>query len=1095
MKRTILCVISVLLLLALILASNLLDRQMERLDRQKAVADGLLTDQRYGEAIPAYGQLLQKTPVSWSGRDKAYLEQGMDGVLRSVDALLETLEGARYLADSGAIEDVLALATHPDVPASFREDLAARAAKGTAMLEAEAERIRREEEEREAQRRQGLLNEALEARAQGRLEEALELAKASGLQPELIEEIEAEILQKRDEELTAKAQAALDAMNYTGALDLAEQVHDEALRETLKTEIISKIDRDLTAETQEALDALKFSEALALAEQIHDETLRETLKTEIMAESDKNLAAETQAALDALKFSEALALTEQIHDEALREALKAEIMAESDKNLAAQAREALNALKFTEATTLAEQVHDETLRETLKAEIIAEIDTDLAAQAREAINALQFTEATTLAEQVHDETLRETLKTEILAGIDTDLAAQAREAMSALQFTEATALAEQVHDETLRETLKAEIEAGIVRERDKGLAAEVRTAIDALDFTEAAALAEQVHDEALQEALKAEIEAGIIREHDKGVAADARAALDDMRIADALALVEQMTDEAARAALRQEIDDGWAKILGQLREKYKNTLWAGAWYTLALGNDVYLTGDRRYEGLDVQLGHLIGGVFGWMVLSDGKVTLAGDTLGATEAAAQITDARDGAMGWNHALIRHSDGTVTNLGNWTYGRDGVAEWTGIVQVAAGAFHSLGLTVDGHVVAAGLDLDGQCQVAEWERVTAIAAGLRHSVALFEDGRVAAVGDNSFGQCDVSDWKNIVDVRCGANYTLGLTADGRLLAVGDNGCGQCNVSGWKDVIAFDGGLWHTVALLQNGQVVCTGANDHSQCALHGTALFETGLADVPAGTFADAETEFVYEGEEFNGPWLYFSGEGCVIVSFDAGSGKIKATRADLICTWGHPPVGILSGGGNKPTQSVSAWHLAKQNRAVFALTGDYFTFGYNADGLQIRRGHVFKQENDEVGFGFFPDGTMRIIDPDEVTAEDLLSQGVNDSWVFGPALIENGEALDIHKHPLSYNDVTMRTVMASLCPYHHMGAAYGFSTLAQVVEDLLSCGCDIAYNLDGGRSSMLVFMGKAVNKSAFIGGGWRGLQDMVGFLTSELVPNPK
>ena len=1054
MKRTILCVISVLLLLALILASNLLDRQMERLDQQKAVADGLLTDQRYGEAILAYGQLLQKTPVSWSGRDKAYLEQGMDGVLRSVDALLETLEGARYLADSGAIEDVLALATHPDVPASFREDLAARAAKGTAMLEAEAERIRREEEEREAQRRQGLLNEALEARAQGRLEEALELAKASGLQPELIEEIEAEILQKRDEELTAKAQAALDAMNYTGALDLAEQVHDEALRETLKTEIISKIDRDLTAETQEALDALKFSEALALAEQIHDETLRETLKTEIMAESDKNLAAETQAALDALKFSEALALTEQIHDEALREALKAEIMAESDKNLAAQAREALNALNFTEATTLAEQVHDETLRETLKAEIIA--------------------------------------------GIDTDLAAQTREALNALKFTEATALAEQVHDETLRETLKGEVEAGIIRERDKGLAAEVRAAIDALDFAEATTIAEQVHDETLRETLRAEIEAGIIREHDKGVAAEAREALDAMRIADALALVEQMQDETARAALRQEINDGWAQILAQLQEKYKNTLWAGAWYTLALGNDAYLTGDKRYEGLAASLqegGQLVGGVFGWMVLSDGKVTLAGDTLGATEAAAQITDARDGAMGWNHALIRHSDGTVTNLGNWTYGRDGVAEWTDIVQVAAGAFHSLGLARDGHVVAAGLDLDGQCQVAEWERVTAIAAGLRHSVALFEDGRVAAVGDNSFGQCDVSDWKNIVDVRCGANYTLGLTADGRLLAVGDNGCGQCNVSGWKDVIAFDGGLWHTVALLQNGQVVCAGANDHSQCALHGTALFETGLADVPAGTFADAETEFVYEGEEFNGPWLYYSGEGCVIVSFDAGSGKIKATRADLICTWGHPPVGILSGGGNKPTQSVSAWHLAKQNRAVFALTGDYFTFGYNADGLQIRRGHVFKQENDEVGFGFFPDGTMRIIDPDEVTAEDLLSQGVNDSWVFGPALIENGEALDIHKHPLSYNDVTMRTVMASLCPYHHMGAAYGFSTLAQVVEDLLSCGCDIAYNLDGGRSSMLVFMGKAVNKSAFIGGGWRGLHDMVGFLTSELVPNPK
>ena len=80
------------------------------------------------------------------------------------------------------------------------------------------------------------------------------------------------------------------------------------------------------------------------------------------------------------------------------------------------------------------------------------------------------------------------------------------------------------------------------------------------------------------------------------------------------------------------------------------------------------------------------------------------------------------------------------------------------------------------------------------------------------------------------------------------------------------------------------------------------------------------------------------------------------------------------------------------------------------------------------------------------------------------------------------------------MASICPYHHIGAAYGFSTLAQVVDNLLDYGCEIAYNLDGGRSSMLVFMGNAVNKTAFIGKGWRGLKDMVGFLTSDLVPEP-
>jgi len=789
MKKTILRVILILLFLALIAAGTFVYAQVERLDDLKAQADVLLQEQQYDEAIPACAKLLEKTPISFIHRDKAYVEQGMAGVTTAVDALLETLEGARYLTENQVVDRVLSQANNPAIPDSFRKLLQDRVEQGEAMLEAEAERLRQEQAAREAaakaeaERRQALLDDALQARAEGRLEEAVKLVKESGLQPELI----------------------------------------------------------------------------------------------------------------------------------------------------------------------------------------------------------------------------------------------------------------------------------------------------------------------------AEIEAQIVREHDEGVAAEARAALDALHLPEALALAVQATDESVRDALTQEINDGWAQKGPQLREKYTNKLWAGAWYTLALGDEAHLTGDKRYEGLEAGLAPedtLVGGMFGWMKISGGKVTLIGDTLGAEQTAAEITDAVGGALGWNHGLILHSDGTVTNLGNWTYGRKAVAEWTGIEAVAAGGFHSLGLTKEGTVVAAGLDLDGQCQVTEWTDVAAVAAGLRHSVALTKDGHVLAVGDNSFGQCDVGSWKDIVQIRCGGNFTLGLTADGRLLAAGDNGCGQCDVKNWKDVVAFDGGLWHTAALLQDGQVVTAGTDNHGQCALQGTKLFETGREEAFTSTFTQQETEYVYEADPFNGPWLYYGGDGSVIVSFDEDTGKIKATRADLICTYGHPPVGILSGGGDdKPRSAVKASILARQNRAVFALTGDYYTFGYNADGLQIRRGRVHKEKKDEVGFGFYPDGSMRIIDPHEVTAEELLSQGVNDSWVFGPALIENGEALDIHKHPLAKNDVTMRSVMASICPYHHVGAAYGFSTLNQVVEDLLSYGCTIAYNLDGGRSSMLVFMGTSINKTVFLLEGWRGLQDMVGFLTSDLVPDPK
>ena len=614
-----------------------------------------------------------------------------------------------------------------------------------------------------------------------------------------------------------------------------------------------------------------------------------------------------------------------------------------------------------------------------------------------------------------------------------------------------------------------------------------------------AAREQQEQAEAQQEAARKEQEQQAQLEQQRqqdlyaAAARKAQQALDAFDYAGALTAAAALEDADDRAQLEAELAGKWADLQPKLHETYARRLHAGAWYTLVQGERCLLTGDKRYEGLTNELppkGHIVSGMFSFMVLQEGQVTLVGDTLGATEKVQQIEDAVDGALGLNHGLVLHADGTVTHLGAGQYGRTQAEEWTDLAAVAAGGFHSLGLKKDGTVAAAGLNLDGQCDVDGWQNVTAIAAGLRHSVALLLDGTVVAVGDNSFGQCEVDTWQNIIAIRCGGNFTLGLTAEGRLLAVGDNGAGQCNVEAWPSVVAMDGGLWHTVALLSDGQIVTAGGNGTHQRELEGEYLFSSGAAVQPAEALP--EGELVYTGDEEEGPWFYCSKEGCVVAAYELMTPKRKVTRADCICTYGHPPIGILSGGGDRPSAAVPAPKLARQNRAVLAVTGDYFTFGYNADGLQLRRGIVHKQEQDEVGFGFFPDGSMRLIDPHATTAEDLLSQGVQDAWVFGPALIDGGQALDIHKHPLSHNDVTMRTVMGSICPYHHVAAGYGAVTLGDVTEDLLSYGCTVAYNLDGGRSSMMVFMGRQViNPTWFKAKGLRSLQDMVGFLTSDTI----
>lgn len=596
--------------------------------------------------------------------------------------------------------------------------------------------------------------------------------------------------------------------------------------------------------------------------------------------------------------------------------------------------------------------------------------------------------------------------------------------------------------------------------------------------------------QALSGYMAALFEQGAVLSRDKRLEISAWQAFDSFNLEEAKHIASGISDEKIRTSILSSFDQKWAAYLISLHDLKKNAVHAGAWYSFVYGDTPKLSGDARYAGLEESFegaDYISGGIFSFAVIRGGTITLLGDTLGAEKDIQSISDAVSIDIGWNHAVVLHTGGTASVLGAKQYKKAEVNDWKDLSAVAAGGFHTVGLRQNGTVVATGLNLSKQCNVSKWKNISAIDAGLNHTVGLKSDGTVVATGDNTYGQCDVSEWKNVMDIRCGANFTLGLTSDYRVLAAGDNSCGQCDVADWPDVIALDAGVWHSVGLLADGRIVTAGESVRGQRGLDTYSPENSISREVSSPV-----SEYIYIGDELNGPWFYCSEDGCTIVAMDAD--EILATRADMICTSNVPPIGILSGGGTTPKGAALPTKIARQNRTVLALTGDYFTFGYNRDGLQIRQGTVFKEEKDERGFAFYPDGTMRIVDPEVTTADDLLSLGIKDSWVFGPFLILDGEACDIHKHPLSYNDVTMRSIVASICPYHHIAAAFGKSTLANCTKLLLDYGCQMAYNLDGGRSCFMIFMGKQINRTSYRNSGWRNLQDMVGFLTSESVPKP-
>ncbi len=189
---------------------------------------------------------------------------------------------------------------------------------------------------------------------------------------------------------------------------------------------------------------------------------------------------------------------------------------------------------------------------------------------------------------------------------------------------------------------------------------------------------------------------------------------------------------------------------------------------------------------------------------------------------------------------------------------------------------------------------------------------------------------------------------------------------------------------------------------------------------------------------------------------------------------------------------PTETVE--DIADRNGAVLAINGDFAVF--NNGGIIIRNGEVYRQHNSTRQLlvidanGDFVPYTVPPEDPDEAVAA-FLAEGVLQTFVFGPVLVENGEAVPL-PHDFFINTKGAReprTVIAQLGPLHYLfvvvdGRQDQYSrgmTLLEVQEMMVSCGAQTAFNLDGGGSSTLYFNGNVLNRPA--NGSQRRVPDIV------------
>ncbi|MBJ6746263.1 phosphodiester glycosidase family protein [Streptococcus sp. 121] len=165
-------------------------------------------------------------------------------------------------------------------------------------------------------------------------------------------------------------------------------------------------------------------------------------------------------------------------------------------------------------------------------------------------------------------------------------------------------------------------------------------------------------------------------------------------------------------------------------------------------------------------------------------------------------------------------------------------------------------------------------------------------------------------------------------------------------------------------------------------------------------------------------------------------------------------------------------------ASQNKAILAVNGDYY--GANASGYVIRNGTIYRDTvRDNADFGdlaIYADGSFKIIKETEVTAQELVDDGVVNLLAFGPALIENGQiAVDTSTEVGRAMASNPRSAIGIIDENHYIIVVADSRTeesqglsLYQMAEVLKEYGAQTAYNLDGGGSSTFYFNGQVINK---------------------------
>ena len=175
------------------------------------------------------------------------------------------------------------------------------------------------------------------------------------------------------------------------------------------------------------------------------------------------------------------------------------------------------------------------------------------------------------------------------------------------------------------------------------------------------------------------------------------------------------------------------------------------------------------------------------------------------------------------------------------------------------------------------------------------------------------------------------------------------------------------------------------------------------------------------------------------------------------------------------GRNVTARTSA--IAEECNAILAINGDFY--GFRSKGFVMRNGYLYREtardDSDSEALVIYEQGNFEIVNEKNSNAKQLADAGAVQIFTFGPGLVKSGEiAVSENSEVEQSMTSNPRTAIGIIDNLHYMlvvsdgrtDESEGL-TLYQLADVMKNFGCKTAYNLDGGGSATMWFMGKIIN----------------------------